>query len=131
VISDRFHDSTRAYQGLTGGVDPKLISALEELALDGHSPELTLIMDMDPATAFQRVEQRAIENGIPVTADRFEKENLAWHQRLREAFLEIAENNKERCVVVSADTDENLLAEQIWQIVIGRFPELNMKAGQQ
>ncbi len=128
VISDRFHDSTRAYQGLTGGVEPKLISALEELALDGHAPELTLIMDMDPATAFQRVEQRAIENGIPVTADRFEKENLSWHQKLREAFLEIAENNKQRCVVVSADTDEDLLAEQIWQIVAQRFPELNSGA---
>ncbi|VAW20465.1 Thymidylate kinase [hydrothermal vent metagenome] len=130
VISDRFHDSTRAYQGLTGGVEPKLISALEELALDGHAPELTVIMDMDPAIAFQRVEQRAIENGIPVTADRFEKENLDWHQKLREAFLEIAENNKQRCVVLNADIAENVLAEQIWQIVRQRFPELTLEARQ-
>jgi len=129
VISDRFHDSTRAYQGLTGGVEPKLISALEELALDGHTPELTLVMDMDPATAFQRVEQRAIENGIPAAPDRFEKENLAWHQKLREAFLEIAANNEERCVVVSAERDENLVAEEIWRIVQRRFPELNVEAG--
>ncbi len=128
VISDRFHDSTRAYQGLTGGVEPKLISALEELALDGHDPELTLVMDMDPALAFQRVEQRAIEHGIPAATDRFEKENLAWHQNLRRAFLEIAENNPDRCVVVAADMDENLVAEEIWKIVQQRFPELHVEA---
>jgi len=129
VISDRFHDSTRAYQGLAGGVKPKLISALEELALDGHNPELTLVMDMDPASAFQRVEQRAIEHGIPVAPDRFEKENLAWHQKLREAFLEIAQNNKQRCVIVSAERDENLVAEEIWHIVKQRFAELHAEAG--
>ncbi len=52
VICDRFHDSTRAYQGLTGGVDDKLIRGLETLALDGHTPHLTLVLDMDPAVAF-------------------------------------------------------------------------------
>ena len=47
VISDRFHDSTRAYQGLTGGVDEKLIRGLETLALDGHAPDLTIVLDME------------------------------------------------------------------------------------
>jgi dTMP kinase len=124
VISDRFHDSTRAYQGLTGGVDEKLIRGLEELALNGHRPDMTVILDMDPAIAFKRVAQRAVEDGIPGDADRFEKEDLDWHRRLREAFLEIARNNVERCVVIDADRGEDELEEAIWKAVTSRFPEL-------
>ncbi len=128
VISDRFHDSTRAYQGLTGGVEPKLIDALEELALDGHNPELTIIMDMDPEKAFKRVAQRADKDGIPATADRFEKEDLNWHEKLRKAFLEIGENNQDRCVIISASGDEHEVADEIWSIVSDRFPELLVEA---
>jgi len=124
VISDRFHDSTRAYQGLTGGVDDKLIRGLEELALNGHRPDMTIILDMDPEIAFKRVAQRAVEDGIPGDADRFEKEDLDWHRRLREAFLEIARNNVERCVVIDADRGEDELEEAIWKAVTSRFPEL-------
>lgn len=124
VISDRFCDSTRAYQGLTGGVDDRLIDALEELALDGHNPDLTIVLDMDPKTAFQRVEQRAVEDGLQLTGDRFEKEELEWHQRLRQNFLDIAGRNPERCVVLSAEQGEEALAEAIWNVVSARFPEL-------
>jgi dTMP kinase len=124
VISDRFHDSTRAYQGLTGGVDNELIGRLEALALDGHAPDLTLILDMDPARAFERVAQRALEEGTPGAVDRFEKEDLDWHRRLREAFLAIAQANAERCVVINADCSEDSLEEQIWETVSNRFAEL-------
>ncbi|AKR55488.1 thymidylate kinase [Youhaiella tibetensis] len=124
VISDRFHDSTRAYQGLTGGVDAKLIGALEELALNGHKPDLTLVLDMDPEIAFARVRERQLEDALVDTGDRFEKENLEWHRKLREGFLEIARNNRERCVVVLADRTEDKLEEAIWQAVLEHFPEL-------
>jgi len=127
VISDRFHDSTRAYQGLTGGVDEKLIRGLEVLALDGHTPDLTLILDMDPVRAFERVAQRDAEAGIPV--DRFEKEDIEWHRRLRDAFLEIAKANPGRCVVIDADRGEDALEEAIWTAVSERFPELKASAG--
>src|SRR5438552_4050729 len=73
VISDRFSDSTRAYQGLTGGVDVKLIDALEDLALDGHKPDLTIVLDMDPEAAFRRVLERQTEAALVDTGDRFEK----------------------------------------------------------
>jgi dTMP kinase len=124
VISDRFHDSTRAYQGLTGGVDDKLIEALEVLALDGHTPDLTIVLDMDPELAFRRVAQRELEDGLAQTGDRFEKEELDWHRRLREGFLAIAAANPERCVVLSADQDEDALEREIWDAVQARFPEL-------
>lgn len=118
VISDRFHDSTRAYQGLTGGVDDKLIRGLETLALNGHQPDLTIVLDMEPEEAFRRVSKR--QDG----ADRFEKEDLEWHRRLRDAFLDIARRNPHRCVVVSASQHEDAVEMEIWRIVTDRFPEL-------
>jgi dTMP kinase len=124
VISDRFHDSTRAYQGLTGGVEDKLIEALETLALDGHVPDLTIVLDMDPERAFERVAHRDVEDGLAQTGDRFEKEELDWHQRLREAFLAIAAANPERCLVFAADQDQDALEQAIWEAVQARFPEL-------
>ncbi|HEY0918011.1 dTMP kinase [Devosia sp.] len=124
VISDRFHDSTRAYQGLTGGVDDKLIRGLEELALDGHTPDLTIVLDMDPEIAFRRVGERQIEGALAATGDRFEKEDLDWHRHLREAFLTIAANNPGRCVVIPANQSEDALEQEIWDTVVRRFPEL-------
>ncbi|SEQ49667.1 thymidylate kinase [Devosia sp. YR412] len=124
VLSDRFHDSTRAYQGLTGGVNEKLIAGLESLALDGHVPDLTIVLDMDPDAAFKRVAERAVEDGLQVTGDRFEKEEIEWHHKLRDGFLAIAKANPERCVVISAAQAEEALEAAIWEAVSGRFPEL-------
>lgn len=124
VISDRFHDSTRAYQGLTGGVDDKLIQALETLALNGHQPDVTIVLDMDPEAAFGRVNGRELEQALAETGDRFEKENLDWHRRLREAFLAIARANPERCVVLPAAQNEDALEQEVWDTLVRRFPEL-------
>tara|TARA_R110000868_G_scaffold30334_17_gene112333 strand:- start:2068 stop:2754 length:687 start_codon:yes stop_codon:yes gene_type:complete len=124
VLSDRFHDSTRAYQGLTGGVDDKLIAAQKSLALDGHAPDLTIVLDMDPEAAFKRVAERAVEDGLALTGDRFEKEELDWHIRLRDGFLAIARANPDRCIVISAAQNEEALEAAIWEAVSQRFPEL-------
>jgi dTMP kinase len=123
VISDRFHDSTRAYQGLTGGVDEKLIGALEVLALNGNQPDLTLVLDMDPEIAFERLAEREPEKALVETGDRFEREELDWHRRLREAFLAIARDNAERCVVIPAAQTPDALEQEIWDTVTRRFPE--------
>jgi dTMP kinase len=127
VISDRFSDSTRAYQGLTGGVDVRLIDALEVLALNGHKPDLTVVLDMDPEAAFRRVVERETEAALAQTGDRFEKEDLEWHKRLRDAFLAIARNNAERCVVIPAGQSEDNLAQEIWDVMTRRFPELQFE----
>jgi dTMP kinase len=124
VLSDRFHDSTRAYQGLTGGVDPSLIAALEALALNGHTPDLTILLDMDPELAFKRVADRAIEDGLALTGDRFENEELDWHIRLRDGFLAIARDNPDRCVVIDANQSPEALEDATWDVVRQRFPEL-------
>jgi dTMP kinase len=127
VISDRFADSTRAYQGLTGGVDVRLIDALEVLALNGHRPDLTIVLDMDPEAAFRRVMERETEAALAATGDRFEKEDLEWHKRLRDAFLAIARNNADRCVIIPANQTEEALAEEIWDLMLRRFPELQLE----
>lgn len=121
VICDRFADSTRAYQGLTGGVEPRLIDGLEQLALNHIAPDLTLILDMDPERAFERVRARAAEDDVPAMTDRFEKLDLDFHRRLRDGFLAIADLNPDRCVVLSADTDAAVLADDIWAVVTDRF----------
>ena len=127
VISDRFSDSTRAYQGLTGGVDVRLIDALEVLALNGHRPDLTIVLDMDPEAAFRRVLERETEATLAETGDRFEKEDLEWHKRLRDAFLAIAHNNADRCVIIPANQTEDALAQEIWDVMTRRFPELQFE----
>jgi dTMP kinase len=128
VISDRFSDSTRAYQGLTGGVDVKLIDALEVLALNGNKPDLTIVLDMDPEIAFRRVLERETEASLAQTGDRFEKEDLDWHKRLREAFLAIARNNADRCVVIPANQAEDALEQEIWDVLLRRFAELTERS---
>jgi dTMP kinase len=127
VISDRFADSTRAYQGLTGGVDVRLIDALEVLALNGHKPDLTIMLDMDPEAAFHRVMERETEAVLAETGDRFEKEDLEWHKRLRDAFLAIARNNADRCVIIPANQTEEALAQEILDVMLRRFPELQLE----
>lgn len=124
VISDRFHDSTRAYQGLTGGVEERLIRGLETLALNGRNPDLTVVLDMDPEIAFRRVRERELEGALQATGDRFEKEDLEWHRRLRVAFLDIARRNPKRCVVIPAHQSEDALEQEIWDTLTRRFPEL-------
>lgn len=109
VLCDRFLDSTRVYQGVTGGLDPEFVLALEEVSVDGTIPDMTLILDLDPALGLQRAQARRGEG----VADRFEKETLAIHQRRREAYLAIAEAEPERCIVIDASGS----AEQVEMVI--------------
>jgi len=97
VICDRFADSTRAYQGAGGQVDPRLIDTLETTVLEGLKPDLTLILDLSVEEGLARAMSRGGGE------DRFEAKGAAFHERLRQAFLEIARNDPGRCVVLSAD----------------------------
>lgn len=97
VISDRFADSTRAYQGAAGGVRTAFISSLEDEVLGDTRPDLTLILDLP---AEQGLARAAGRGGLEV---RFESKDLAFHQRLREGFLTLAAAEPQRCVVINAD----------------------------
>src|SRR5438105_4302996 len=99
VISDRFADSTRAYQGAAGKVDPALISSLERIAVGEVRPDLTLILDLPARKGLGRA---ALRRGPKGRADRFEGEDFAFHETLRQAFLAIGRAEPRRCAIINA-----------------------------
>lgn len=99
VLCDRFVDSSRVYQGVTGGLDPAFMEVVERISVNGMMPDLTLILDIDPVEGLRRATARRSPGATP---DRFEKETVAVHRRRREAFLAIAKAEPERCVVIDA-----------------------------
>ena len=116
VISDRFADSTRAYQGAGGGADSGLIAALEG-EVRGHCwPDLTLIFDLDPALGLARAAGRS------GAETRFEAKGLAFHERLRAGFLAIAAAEPERCVIIDAAADMDDVEASVWRAVESRLP---------
>ena len=94
VICDRFTDSTKAYQGAAGGLELSQIEAIDEASLKGFKPDLTLMVDLDPEIGLERTRARG------EAETRFEKQNIEFHTKLREAFNAIAENEPDRCVVL-------------------------------
>jgi dTMP kinase len=115
VISDRFNDSTFAYQGVGRGVPRETIRRIDAAVLDDFQPDLTLILDLDVSLGLQRALSRgAAEN-------RFEKFGLEFHEKLRQAFLDIAKRSPERCRVIDAGGTEDEVAEAIFTAVSRRF----------
>jgi dTMP kinase len=117
VVCDRFLDSTRAYQGAGGGVAPALIGALERVTLKGLKPHLTFVLDLPANEGLSRARAR-LKAGAP---DRFEGQEIAEHDRIRRAFLDIAEQDPRRCVVIDASKPEALVAEDVWEAVVERL----------
>lgn len=113
VLCDRFMDSSRVYQGVTGNLDPSFMAALERVAINGLVPDLTIILDLDPEEGLRRATARRGDEG----ADRFEKETLEIHRLRRQAFLDIADAEPERCVVVDAARDADRITVDIVRIV--------------
>lgn len=110
VLTDRFMDSSRVYQGVTGGLDAKFMAALERVTVNGMVPDLTIILDIEPEEGLRRAAARRASGE---NADRYEKEQLDIHRRRREAFLEIAKAEPERCVVIDASMDEEAIASAV------------------
>lgn len=105
VISDRFSDSTMAYQGYGHGVDKKTITNIYADAFGDFKPDLTLIIDISPDVGLSRAGIRAAE--VTNGEDRYERMGIKFHQRLRDGFLEIAKAEPERCVVINGELDED------------------------
>jgi dTMP kinase len=114
VICDRFSDSTFAYQGAGRGMARETIRRIDSAVLDDFRPDLTLLLDLDAETGLARARARG-------GADRFEKFGLAFHEKLRQSFLDIARRHADRCVVIDAGGDEDAVAAAILSAVRGRF----------
>lgn len=117
VVSDRFHDSTRAYQGALGELDPRFLDNLERVTLAGTRPDLTLILDLPAEVGIARADARRSGG----TVDRFERQALAFHEGLREAFLNIAAAEPERCLIVDASHAPDEVEQAIWDAVTHRL----------
>ena len=114
VLSDRFYDSTRAYQGVAQAVSRATVDAMHVPVLEGLHPGLTLVLDLDPETGLARAESAG-------NANRYESWDLAKHTAIREAFLEIAAGEPERCAVIDARQPAAAVTEVVWQTVASRY----------
>ena len=115
VISDRFSDSTFAYQGVGRGLARETIRRIDSAVLDDFAPDLTLILDLDVTIGLER----ALARGP--AENRFEKFGIEFHEKLRQAFLDIAKRSPERCRVIDASGSEGQVAEAIFAAVSRRF----------
>jgi len=103
VLCDRFADSTVVYQGYGRGLDIAVLQQLNEVAVDGLWPNLTIVLDIDPAVGLKRAMQRNTEEGKAVEEGRFEAEHISFHNRIRAGYLAWAELNRDRIKVANAD----------------------------
>ena len=118
VLCDRFHDSTRVYQGSSGKVDDRLLRRLEAVACEDCRPDLTILLDIDPEIGMARAQKRRRPDDIP---DRFEKETLDLHRGRREAYLAIARDEPERMAVIDASREADAVHRDVLETVLERL----------
>lgn len=122
VLCDRFIDSSRVYQGVTGNIESDLMRSIERVAINGVMPDLTLILDIDAEEGLRRAAARRSKTERP---DRFEKETLAVHERRRAAFLEIARQEPDRCKVIDARGDQQSVENAVTEAVFAALETLH------
>jgi len=107
VICDRFYDSTYAYQGVAHGLGLSNMIELKKLIIGGIEPTITFILDIDPEIGLKRTSNRGDKE------NRFENYDLDFHNKIRQAFLKIADSEKERCIIINAELSEKEISEII------------------
>jgi dTMP kinase len=110
VLCDRFFDSTRAYQGRLGQVAPGLLNAMQRVTIGDLKPDLTIILDIPVEIGLKRAAARR-GSGAP---DRFEAEDIKFHQDLRDAYKQIAAEDPQRCELIDANADAETVAARVW-----------------
>lgn len=121
VICDRFTDSTRAYQGAASGLADEAILAIDRIAVGTMQPDLTIVMDLPAEDGLRRADIRRTASSAHETRDAFEARTLAFHERIRAGFLDIACREPNRCVVVDAAATPEVVAQAIWAAVSHRL----------
>lgn len=118
VLSDRFTDSTRAYQGAARRLGGPLVDSLHAIACRGVQPDITLLVDIDLDTSVERSRSRERDT------DRMERQNPEFYETVRNAYAEIAANDPERVRVIDGRAGIYKVAESIWNAVSPALPEL-------
>ncbi len=114
VISDRFYDSTLAYQGFARGLPPDQVETCNNFAVGDTHPQLTLLLDIPTGVSSERVENRG-------AVDRIESEGQEFHEKVRNGFLKIAENEPDRFIVIDGTKSIESIKEKIRLEVSRRF----------
>jgi len=105
VICDRYADSTTAYQSYGRGLDSETVAAINDIATGGLKPDLTILLDISAEEGLARKQRR----------DRFEQEDITFHQRVREGYLKLAASEPGRWLVIDAKQGKEKIAEIIWK----------------
>lgn len=109
IICDRYADSTIAYQSYGRGLDLTMVKAVNEAAVQGVKPDLTILLDMPVEAGLARKKDKK--------PDRFEQENITFHRRVRQGYLDLARAEPDRWLVIDAAKSKEAIAEIIWQKV--------------
>ena len=117
VLTDRCFDASIAYQGHARGVGIELVAKLSVIATQGHIPNLTILLDLDPSQVHARTDVSNDQSGRREEQTRFDKEAEQFHQRVREAFLVLARLYPERIKVVDASRSPQEIHEDIVRLV--------------
>ena len=103
VLCDRFTDSTLVYQGCGRGLDSQIVVELDRIACQGLRPDTTFLIDIDPATSLARAKHRNRHTAGPAES-RIDEESAAFHERVRQGYLELAASEPERFIVIDGRT---------------------------
>ena len=120
ILADRFLDSTTVYQGVARRLDPEQVAAINRFAVGGTLPEITFVLDLDPAVAHERLKHRPRPEGAP---DRMESQPATFFDAVRAGYLALARENPKRIHLLNANTSVENLADQIWQKLHPQLPE--------
>lgn len=117
VLCDRFIDSTMAYQGFARGMSIDTLDRINDFAIAGRKPDLTLLLDLDIGCGFQRLEKRYADGNA--SADRFEREERDFHLRVRDGYHQLAAREPGRFRIIDADQPIDDVASRVWNAVKG------------
>lgn len=127
VISDRYYYSSLAYQSYVKGLDPKLTQNIIDFSIDGLVPDIVFLLDMDPNITYQRLNKQNHKNisnselSIERTSNHYDKKDIVFHTKVRNAFLDIANKNCNLFVIIDANQSEDLIHKKIVSELLNRF----------
>lgn len=124
VISDRFFDSTTAYQGAARKLDQRIVEQVNRFAVAACQPDITFVLDVDLATAERRLQSSSRR------PDRMEQQPNEFYEAVRRGYRDLAARDPNRVVLIDGNRSPDETANEIWQVLCARFPEITDRKSQ-
>jgi dTMP kinase len=118
VISDRFFDSTTAYQGAARKLDPRIVEQVNRFAVSDCQPDITFVLDIEPTTAERRLQRSARH------PDRMEQQPNEFYEAVRQGYRDLAAREPNRVVLIDGNDSPDKIDHEIWEILRARFPKI-------